>query len=441
MDHPRQGPGVAYIHLPYCETHCLYCGFFGGQYEPDRAERYLDALLNEIVCESGRAAVGNGPLQAIYLGGGPPTALTAEQLARLMGTVRRYLPLAEDCEITVEGRIHGFTDDKLQACMEAGANRFSLGIQTFNTRIRRALGHIESHAELVTSVTRLAELSKAGPRHAAIVFDPIYGLPGQTRENWRQDLEQFLALPLDGTDLYQLNLFPQGKLAAAINSGRTEPPPSLTEQSQYFSIGVRRLQTAGLQRLSICHWGRNPLERNRCNLLTKGGGRLAGLRQRCRRQPERPSLCQRQGSGRVPETARRRTLQTGRHVGDPAGEAERGALHCQPTGMRRPRLASFRKGKWLFTGGDAVRTANQPLAGIGAGVRQRCRHGTDSGRSVLADQSLPIAVGMAVSACGGRLMVFQASNNVRRPGDIDEAPLANPPKATPLSRSRPAAIR
>jgi oxygen-independent coproporphyrinogen-3 oxidase len=287
LERPRRQPGVAYVHLPYCETHCLYCGFFGGRHSPAKAEQYLAALLAEIESESVRPAVRQTPVRAVYLGGGTPTALSARQLRCLLSTLRRRLPLADDCEITVEGRVHNFTDEKMAACLEAGANRFSLGVQTFDSRIRRSLGRIDSRAPLIARLDRLNALAKTRGHQAALVIDLIYGLPGQTLDHWRRDLELFLDLGLDGVDLYRLKVFPQGQLAAAIASGRIEPPVALSVQARYFAAGVRRLQTAGLRRLSVNHWGRAPLERNLYNPMVKGrcdtlaygcaaGGHLAG---------------------------------------------------------------------------------------------------------------------------------------------------------------------
>jgi oxygen-independent coproporphyrinogen-3 oxidase len=269
LELPRHGPSVAYLHLPYCETRCLHCGFYSGRHTYERSEQYLTALLTEIEAESDRGAVRRKPLQAVYLGGGTPTALSAQQLSRLLTAVQRCLPLANDCEITVEGRVHGFTEEKMAACLEGGVNRFSLGVQTFHTRIRHSLGRIDSRPVLVNRLHRLQTLCKARLRKAALVIDLLYGLPGQTLDLWRQDLEQFLELDMDGVDLDRLKIFPNSALATAIAAGRIASPPSVAEQAKYFATSVRRMQTAGLRRLTINHWGRTSLERNRYNSMVQ----------------------------------------------------------------------------------------------------------------------------------------------------------------------------
>lgn len=260
---PRSGPAAAYVHLPYCESKCVYCGFFGGKYTPDKGADYLDLLLREIEAEADLHR-GAAPINALYLGGGTPTALRAAELEKLLTALRRSLPLANDCEITVEGRVYNFGPDKMEACLSAGANRFSIGAQSFNTEIRRRLGRIESRETLIKHLTRLAAYNQA-----AVVIDLIYGLPGQSLADWEDELKTFLDLPLDGVDLYQLNIFPGSSLARAVESGSLPPAAPLAEQGRFFALGVQTMQQARLRRLSMSHWGKSSRERNLYNPLAK----------------------------------------------------------------------------------------------------------------------------------------------------------------------------
>lgn len=264
QSNPRKGKSAAYVHLPFCETHCLYCGFFGGRYIEEKTDAYLDALLAQLAAEQNTPAVQSGPIHALYLGGGTPTALSAKQLDRLLQALVTTLPLANDCEITVEGRIHNFTDEKMRACINAGVNRFSLGVQSFDTSLRRQLGRIDTQKTVITRLEALAAFDQA-----AIVADLIYGLPGQSLKQWEDDIRLFLALPLDGVDLYQLNVFPGGRLHDAIARGSVPPAADIPEQSRFFARGVELMTEAGMRRLSISHWGKNSRERNLYNPLTK----------------------------------------------------------------------------------------------------------------------------------------------------------------------------
>ncbi len=123
----RQKRSAVYIHVPFCETHCLYCGFYNRAYSRDESMRFTDALLQEIDIWHEHAAVKRGPIHAVYIGGGTPTVLEPCDLERLLNYVKTSFPLVNDCEITIEGRVYNFNEDKIEACLAGGANRFSVG--------------------------------------------------------------------------------------------------------------------------------------------------------------------------------------------------------------------------------------------------------------------------------------------------------------------------
>ncbi|MFH1060093.1 MAG: heme anaerobic degradation radical SAM methyltransferase ChuW/HutW [Pseudomonadota bacterium] len=279
---PGPGLAAAYFHIPFCASRCLYCGFFGQPLAPGQSRAYTDALLREMSLLGPDTRAVTQPLQAVYLGGGTPSALEAGDLARLLEAVREWLPLTNDCEITVEGRVYGFDRAKVRACLEAGANRFSIGVQSFDTDLRRSLGRRADRAEVLDFLGALAADGRA-----VVVIDLIYGLPGQDMAAWEADLATLTDLAIDGADLYQLNRFPGGLLDKAVLEGRVAEPADLARQSALFARGVDLMQRARWRRLSICHWGRTSRERNLYNLLIKrkaeclafgagGGGSRAG---------------------------------------------------------------------------------------------------------------------------------------------------------------------
>ena len=260
----RSGPAAAYVSIPYCESRCLYCGFSGDKYTEESSRTYLEALICEIESEAYYASVNSAPINALYLGGGTPTVLRPRDIARLLETLRTNLPLANDCEITVEGRIHNMSGAMIEACLKGGANRFSIGVQSFDTDIRRSIGRFSSKEEVCRSLEALAAYNQA-----AIIIDLIYGLPGQTMQHWEQDIAVFLDLPLDGVDLYQLNIFPGSALAKGIEGGRLSAAATLAEQGGFFARGVNLMQNARCRRLSMSHWGRTSRERNLYNPMPK----------------------------------------------------------------------------------------------------------------------------------------------------------------------------
>ena len=260
----RRGKTSAYIHIPFCSTHCLYCGFFANPAQKENMRAYAKALIRELEADRNLELVQSHPVNAVYLGGGTPTALESNDLRQVLDTVHRCLPLANDCEITVEGRINDLTEEKIQACITGGANRFSIGVQSFDTGIRTSLGRL---ADRQTVMERLLRLKQTN--HAAIIIDLIFGLPDQTMKIWEKDIDTFLDLELDGVDLYQLVRFPGGRLDKLAQSGRFKTLADQTQRALMFEAGVNRMNRARYQRLSISHWGRKFRERNLYNLAMK----------------------------------------------------------------------------------------------------------------------------------------------------------------------------
>lgn len=261
----RKGKSVTYIHVPFCETHCLYCGFYNKYYDKDQSKIYADTLIKELHMWSGKRAQDEGPIHALYMGGGTPTALEADDLKRILLEVHKVLPLANDCEVTVEGRIHNFTKEKMEACFEGGANRFSLGVQSFNTEIRQSMKRVVDGETACRQLELLQSYNQA-----AVVVDLIYGFPNQTMDIWLDDIKIAQSLNLDGADCYQLNVYGFTPLAKAIAAGKLPDSASIAMQSSMFAASVDAMEKAFYRRLSMSHWARTSRERNLYNLYMKG---------------------------------------------------------------------------------------------------------------------------------------------------------------------------
>ena len=265
LEHARQ-PRLAYLHIPFCANHCLFCGFYRNKSQAAAMSRYVDHLIEEIVQDSARPGLNAAPIEAVFFGGGTPSALAADDLHRLILALRQHLPLSADCEITIEGRVAGFDDDKIDACLEAGANRFSIGIQTFNTAQRQRMGRKAGREEAVGFLQKLVERDRA-----AVVCDLIYGLPLQTDESWREDVALCHDIGLDGVDLYCLTLHPGSPLALSIDKGALPPQADHATAARRYQEGGEMLESLGWERVSQAHWRRTERERNRYNNATKAG--------------------------------------------------------------------------------------------------------------------------------------------------------------------------
>lgn len=260
----RHGKTAAYIHVPFCESHCLYCGFYRKRYDEGQSRAYADALIAELRAGAESPLQASAPIHAVYIGGGTPTSLEAPDLKRILDAIRENLPLANDCELTVEGRIWNFGPEKMEACLEGGANRFSIGVQTFDTKLRQSMHRLADRDTVLTALARLRDYDQA-----AVIIDLIYGFPNQTMELWEEDIRIFQGLGLDGVDLYQLKVFPGTPLSKAIDKGRFPPGADLATRARMYARGTELMADAQYTRLSVNHWGRTPRERNIYNHMMK----------------------------------------------------------------------------------------------------------------------------------------------------------------------------
>ena len=295
---------LAYLHVPFCTNHCVFCGFYREPAKGDAMKTYIDHLLRDLAADGGHLAPDSGMIDAVYLGGGTPSALSAGDLSRLISAIRENLPLSDRCEITMEGRVSGFSREKLDAAVTAGVNRISIGVQTFDTALRRRFGR---RASKEAALSFFKEIRRSHP--VVLVCDLIYGLPGQTRDTWLADLELCCDLGLDGVDLYQLNVFEKGPLAKAIADGKLPRTLESQECFRLYETGHAVLAEAGWKQISQAHWAGTDRERNIYNRLSKSGadclpfgsgagGMLAG--HRFMLDPSREAYQKRVASGEKP---------------------------------------------------------------------------------------------------------------------------------------------
>lgn len=263
LPHATDVDALAYLHIPFCANHCVFCGFYRNAWKDSQSSVYTDKIIEEMAAEA-EVRTGEGKIRAVYFGGGTPTALLTEDLVRLIRACYQYLPLAEDCEFTIEGRMSHFDLEKAQACIEAGANRISIGVQTFNTAIRRRLGRKHSGDEAFEYLAKLCELD------AVIVADLMFGLPNQTDDVWQNDIARAAELPLSGLDTYAFNLYPMLPINRMIEKGAFPTPPGFDIQADQYAYTVETLLEKGWEQVSNSHFaypGRG--ERNRYNTLIK----------------------------------------------------------------------------------------------------------------------------------------------------------------------------
>ena len=264
---PKKGEmQCAYIHIPFCKTKCTYCGFFQNGTSQNVEDQYIDGLISELKLASERPRLKDGLIHAVFIGGGTPTSLSPANSERLLKAIKEYLPLANDYELTLEGRIHDLIPENLDVWMANGVNRMSIGVQSFNTEVRQMVGRLDTKE---TVLERLAALKAYG--QCSVVIDLIYGLPGQTMEVWEQDLADLVSSGVDGADLYQLNVFDGSDLNKDIAKGKVPAAATTAMQGDMFKFGRKYLDERSYRRLSAAHWSANNRERSLYNILAKAG--------------------------------------------------------------------------------------------------------------------------------------------------------------------------
>jgi oxygen-independent coproporphyrinogen III oxidase len=248
-------PRAAYVHIPFCAHKCGYCDFASLAGVDHLADRYLAALESEVMQALGEPR----EVDTIFVGGGTPTRLNAEQLSRLTAMIARWLILAPGGEWTVEANPGTLDAEKADVLAAAGVDRISLGAQSFQPGLLRVLERNHGRAE----VERAVDVVR--PRFPRWSLDLIFGVPGSTIDDWRQDLEIALGFGPAHLSCYGL-VFEKGTaLWNQWRSGQVSPVDEEVERTM-FETTIERLAHAGLIMYEISNFAR-PGHESRHNLV------------------------------------------------------------------------------------------------------------------------------------------------------------------------------
>lgn len=241
---PWHWPRAAYLHIPFCAHHCGYCDFAVAVGRDDRIDHYLDALEAEL------ARLGQPqPVDTLFFGGGTPSHLSREQLERVCSLASRWLPLQAGHEFSVEANPDSLTSDKIALLAECGVNRLSLGVQSFEPAVLAVLERTHEPAQ----VLRVVELAKK--HFNRVSLDLIFGVPGQTLDQWRADLAQALALAPDHVATYGLTFEKGTRLWTQRRAGQLTNLPEETELAMY-ETAMDILGQAGFEQYEISNFAR-----------------------------------------------------------------------------------------------------------------------------------------------------------------------------------------
>jgi len=262
---PRQAPPrSAYLHIPFCHRRCFYCDFpivplgdrADGAAGPGSAS--IATYLAQLEGEIGRAPPGP-PLSTVYLGGGTPSMLTPDQVASLLGSLRRRYGLAPGAEVSLEMDPASFGRARLEGYLAAGVNRVSLGGQSFDDEVLARLGRRHRRANLLEAAAWL----EGGRREGDLVswsLDLIQGPPlapelgsGAILDHWRQELDQALALAPPHLSLYDLIVEP-GTVFERLERRGALPLPDHDTSADLMELSQRHLAAAGYGHYEVSNY-------------------------------------------------------------------------------------------------------------------------------------------------------------------------------------------
>lgn len=238
-----------YIHLPWCVKKCPYCDF-NSYARPEKIPdtTYVDALLKDL--EHHLPEIWGRRIQSIFLGGGTPSLFPAREIKRLLSGIRAMLPVTPGCEITLEANPGTVEQERFNGFREAGVNRLSIGIQSFNDRHLKSLGRIHDSSE----AQKAAEIA-ASSGFQSMNLDFMFGLPKQSLEECLQDLEAAIRLQPQHISFYQLTLEPNTEFHAK--------PPRLPGDDLLWEMqqaGQSLLSAAGYRQYEVSAYARQGFE-------------------------------------------------------------------------------------------------------------------------------------------------------------------------------------
>ncbi len=228
-----------YVHVPFCQHICAYCDFMRCGYQTQLADQWLRSLRQEL------AQKGCWQAKTIYIGGGTPSALSLDQLRKLLHLLAPYANQVR--EYTIEANPDSFTKDKIELCRSFGVNRVSLGVQSFHDEL---LQYMDRPGNRMTTLSCIHALQEAGIKQISV--DLLYGLQKQNMTLWEQDLYQACALPIHHLSLYALSIEPHSYF------GRTHVEPCDADlESDYYERALTICKENGFEHYEISSFARD----------------------------------------------------------------------------------------------------------------------------------------------------------------------------------------
>ena len=241
-----------YVHVPFCLTRCGYCDFNAYAGLEHLRGRYVASLIRE--AELTAPAWSDEWFVSVFLGGGTPTMLEAEQLATLLRSLRDVLQVEERAEITIEANPDTVNERTLADLLDAGCIRLSMGAQSFDRSVLAALERVHDPDSV-----RRAMCDARGAGYSNVNLDLIYGADGETLASWERTVEQTIELAPEHVSAYALTIEPSTALGRKVQAG-VVPGPDPDLQADMFELACLRLADAGYRHYEVSNWAKPGFE-------------------------------------------------------------------------------------------------------------------------------------------------------------------------------------
>jgi oxygen-independent coproporphyrinogen-3 oxidase len=236
-----------YIHIPFCRKICNYCDFYHIISSGDHSQ-FLNALSREAELRQNYA--GNEPVSTIYIGGGTPSVLSADELKNVLDGVKKHFSVEQSCETTIELNPDDITLQYQKDLKKAGFNRISLGVQSWRDEDLKMLNRRHTAEQAVKA---LQDTFRAGFENVTI--DLIYGIPGMSLKAWESNLEQSLRYDIKHLSAYHLTIEPGTVFGKMKEKGLFEEAGEEKSNSE-FNILVKKMESAGFIHYEISNFGK-----------------------------------------------------------------------------------------------------------------------------------------------------------------------------------------
>ncbi|TDD01056.1 coproporphyrinogen III oxidase [Nonomuraea deserti] len=259
-----------YVHVPFCVTRCGYCDFntyTAAELGPGASHRdYADTVVEEIRLARRVLGTAELPVETVFFGGGTPTLLPPEDLARILGAIGSEFGLRPGAEVTTEANPESVDPSSLDKLRHGGFNRISFGMQSVREHVLQVLdrGHTPGRA-----AAAVREARAAGFEH--VNLDLIYSTPGESDDDWRASLDAAIEAGPDHVSAYSLIVEDGTRLAARIRRGELPMPDDDVAADRYL-IADEMLSRAGFRWYEVSNWATSDAARCRHNLLYWTGG-------------------------------------------------------------------------------------------------------------------------------------------------------------------------